>query len=863
MKILIQLTGITSILISIFLIDLDTQQKDLLFDPGTSPDGREEHRLMMRGGAVDQQIVNDTRNFIKLKIDQNTKKQFKDAGIGTWEELGPGNFSGRIRAIAVHPSNPSIIYVGGSSGGVWKSINGGASWTPISDFLASLSITSIVIDPVRPDTMYVSTGEAIVAGPAINGTFSQANPGAGIFRSIDGGTSWQLLPAIINDPANNSSAGINKFYWVSKVVLDPDDPSILFAATFEETKNLDQGLTLSAKVVRFSGYGQLLSHSSSPVPGKGLDIEVKSGSDTLFLGTSNSLAYIFPKSNLTPPSQIIFPNTPGVDTLNRIEFALAPNDPSTVYALCQGDSDDGFLYKSTDGGASWTDMNLAVDVFLNGSGINQGWYNNTIWVDPGFSPRLIIGGINLWRSMDGGVSFTKISDASGYLAGTSAHADHHIIVETSDYNMSTNRKVYFGNDGGIVATDDWLSVSENSGWDLKNGTTLGTIQFYASDVRRDSIIGGSQDNGTMLSTDRGVTWSHLWGGDGGYCAITGEGHTYLSTQFGNYIRLNGTDTFRIASLNGAINIQNCNGGAVASLSVQDNPSFIAPLKVFENDGNKICVAGERLWYSDDAGCTFTDVSPRAVISGERVTAIEIDATGSTVFVGYSNGDLYRDNSSGSFSSWQYVGSAGIFGDRVITDIAIAPDDINKILISTGGYYDDNIWVSEDGGTSWSESSTGFPSLHINTLTWHLTKSGWIYAGTDLGILASENGGQEWAVSPNIMGVSDGPVFAEITELKFGNEDTYGRRKLYATTYGRGVWVTEKPIQSKIYVDNQCTPCGIGIQSIPFATFEEAVAVAAHGQTIVIKGGVNYDVSAVQVLEKRVTIEIDSGPVVID
>ena len=179
------------------------------------------------------------------------------------------------------------------------------------------------------------------------------------------------------------------------------------------------------------------------------------------------------------------------------------------------------LVSFIDAGVSWTTINPTLPIFDPGAGANNGWYHNVIWVDPTNAYLIIVGGVDLWRSTNGGLNFLPILDHDEYQNGLSTHANHHIIVAANNYSP-TNKKVYIGNDGGIASTDNIATVGTTAGWNLLNGTTLGTTQFYASGIRGQNpnvIIGGSQDNGVIMSDDNGATWTHEIGGDGGYCGI--------------------------------------------------------------------------------------------------------------------------------------------------------------------------------------------------------------------------------------------------------------------------------------------------------------------------------------------------------
>ncbi|MCB0670175.1 MAG: hypothetical protein KDC80_30320 [Saprospiraceae bacterium] len=804
--------------------------------------GRDEYRLMMRGGSWQPEKVMAARQFLKEQVEtlQTTVNPHKrDAGINQWTELGPKDFSGRVRAIAVHPTDPNILFVGGVSGGIWKSTNGGASWTPLNDFLPSLSVTSILIHPTGPDTMYLSTGEAFVVSTA---------PGAGIFKSIDGGDTWNLIDAL--DPNN-----LTGFHWVNKLVFHPTDRTILFAATGGNSIS-SPGLGCGEIYkITGSGSGIIDLGTSNICLGTGLSVAVSAEDpDTILACFSGGLLVSGDGGQTWDPKGTSdgFLAVPG-----RVEVALDPANQSRIYALCENPGENyGVLMHSTNAGRTWATLNPTMAIFDAGGGENNGWYHNTVWVDPTNADIIIVGGVNLWRSTNRGISFIPISDWTEYTNGLSPHADQHIIVAASNYGP-TNKKVYIGNDGGIVSTNNIGSAFVTTGWNLLNNNSFGTTQFYASGTSGQSpnrLIGGAQDNGVIMSTDNGTTWTHEITGDGGYCGFSSTSDLiYASTQRGKFY-VNG-----LGMLVGWIPFED--------LDVIDTSVFIAPMKIYPNDGDVVLMGGESLWRRDLAALTApsTNVGPQPQIN-RFVTAIDIALDSSLVLVGYNNGSVYKATP-GTWN-WTLV-STSVIPDACsswngpITDIAIHPTNTDKIMISRGGYEDCNIIFTNDGGTTWQSRSDGIPALQVNCLTWHPDIGNWIYAGTDLGVMASENNGQDWNVMPNFGG-SDGPAFVEVTELQFATASVFGTRTLTATTYGRGIWKTSTSVRKDIFIDEDCINCGVGTQSFPFSNISDAEDAQAHGQTWTIDAGI-YTVPSNNklVIDKKIgKVNTTNGSVII-
>ncbi|MBK8503332.1 MAG: hypothetical protein IPL46_14610 [Saprospiraceae bacterium] len=795
--------------------------------------GRYEWRLMMRGGSWEPEKVLAAKEYLKQHQLPSEKNHKRDAGLNEWTELGPGNYSGRVRAIAVHPSDPDIIFAGGVSGGIWKTTNAGTTWTSLNDFLPSLSVTCILIHPTSPDTMYVSTGEAFTTGTA---------PGAGIFKSTNGGNTWNLISAL--DPDN-----LTGYYWINKLVFHPSDRTILFAAAGGSFQNSPGGC---GEIYKITGSGgQIFDLGASNIcAGTGISVAVSGSDPNRIYGSFSGGLVVSSNGGITWDLQDVsegFIANPG-----RVEIAIDPANQSRVYALCQNPSTlSGYLLKSIDAGESWTTVNPVLPIFDPGNGKNQGWYDNVVWVDPTNADIIIIGGVDLWRSTNGGTSFLPISDGPEYYNGLSAHADQHIIVAASDYGP-TNKKVYIGNDGGIVSTDNIATASVTVGWNILNGNTFGTTQFYASGTEGQNpnkLIGGSQDNGILMSIDNGTTWTHEIGGDGGYCGFSPTSDLiYASTQLGR---------FYVHGLGALIGWH-----PFEDLDVIDTSLFIAPMRIFPNDGNKVLMGGEHLWYRDINGPGSIDVGP-ASVTNRFISAIDIAADSSLVVIGYSSGEIYK--AVPGVWSWTPLPIAitNCFWSGPVTDIAIHPMDFNRIMVSRGGYQDCNIAYTNNAGASWESRSDGIPALHVNCLTWHPDIGNWLYAGTDLGVMASEDNGQNWNVMGNF-GTSDGPAFVEVTEISFAWASVFGTRTMTATTYGRGIWKTSTAVREDIYVDEDCVNCEVGTQSFPYKTVSEADSAQAHGQNWTFDAG-TYPVPTNNkvVIDKKIgEIKTPNGAVII-
>ena len=654
-----------------------------------------------------------------------------------WTWLGPGNVGGRIRSIVISPIDPQTMWIGSVAGGIWRSTNGGASWTPLNDFMANLAVSCMAIDPSDPNTLYAGTGEGFSNSDAIRG--------AGIFKTTDGGTTWTQLPSTANA----------SFLFVNRIAINPSNSQIILAAT-------------STGIWRSTDGGN--SWPTHPITTRMLDIDFNptDGTKAIASGTNSAGAFYSTDGGQT------WSAATGVPTSGRIEVAYSRSNPSIVYASANVNS--GEIYRSSDGGQTYTLVNTGKN-YLSG----QGWYDNIIWVDPTDANTIIVGGIDLWRgtfdSTSGNVTLTKISDwtkgpplASG--TSISAHADQHMIVESPQYNGSTNRTVFFGDDGGIFrATDvNSLSLTSPTGWTtLNNG--FGATQFYggAGNPTSGRIVGGTQDNGTVTYLGDPNTWATNFGGDGGFCAADPTDPNYF---YGEYVFLqihrstNGGQAFSSRSIYKGITDA---GG---------NANFIAPFILDPNNPNTMLAGGAHLWRSTNvkaATPTWTSIKDTV---GSNISAIAVAKGNSDIiWVGHNNGDLYyTTNASSDAPTWTRadLGSPAL-PNRFCERIVIDPTNSSRVYVTFGGFTSGNVWRTSDSGATWTDITGNLPAAPVYAFAVWQQNPKFLYAGTEVGIFASADGGQTWSTS------NDGPTNCSVDDLFWMNNT------LVAVTHGRGMF----------------------------------------------------------------------------
>lgn len=794
-----------------------------------SPKDRQKDEFDQRKDK-DGKIAHDALINAKRQADAMRSIRPRDAAIAEWEWLGPGNIGGRIRAIAIRPDNPNIIFIGAASGGIWRSTDGGQNWQVIDDFLPSLAITSLVMNPLNPDIMYASTGEGF-------GNFD-GFPGAGIFKSTNGGLNWQQLP---------STSGTN-FQWVTRLAIHPADTNVIFAAANGSGFGI---------IWRSENGGNSWINTLNVAGQRALDIKINPTNNAQIMVGFNNQVYISNNNGISGSWTLL-----SDDAANRLpsghgrpEIAFSPSNPSRIYVSLARNF--GEIWRSDNGGVNWNLINSGTN-YCNGSQnncancSNQCWYDNTIWVNPQDDNFILVGGIDMFRSTNGGNTLTKISrwqDSFNFGADNSLHADHHIIVEHPNFDNNQNRTVYFGNDGGIHRTDNVANVSMNAGWvNLVNN--LGITQFYAGAASPDGnfIIGGTQDNSSIHYTNNGGTeqWWASFTGDGGHCGVdyTNPGIIYATSQNLNVYKSTDAGQTYALSNNGLLDAGNPNQAA-----------FIAPMALDPNNPQNLVAGGISVWRTTDGAGNWNEIRiPETDSSFTSAIAIT-PGNSERILVGYRNGNLAVTPNAGS--GWLRIDNTltNPLPDRWITDIAINPNNPSVIMVSLGGYNNDNLYLTTNAGQSW-QRITGqgihqLPAVHINTITFHPGNPNWIYVGTDIGLFASEDLGQTWSTDP-LNANHEAPANVRVNDLFWaGNQ-------LIAATHGRGMYKA-RPLEY-IYVDGNASPGGDGTFNNPFRTVTEALNAAGPGSNIYIFQN-TYNESPI-IFNKRGTIRSMGNRVII-
>ena len=738
-----------------------------------------------------------------------------DAGITGWEWLGPGNIGGRIRSIVFTDANTLLI--GATSGGIWRSPDKGASWAPMTDFLASLEVSSMTIDPTNTNTIYAGTGEGFTG--AVHASL-QFVPGVGIFKSTNGGFNWTQL------------AATTSWQYVYRVTHDPIQTGVLYAATSSGLfKTTDGG----------ARWNNLL-------PTLMLDVKVDPANPQRVLAGNSGNVYLSINGGANWTVQTTggtkLPNNGG-----RSEVAFGVGGAMWVSMNRNG----GEVWRSTNSGANWILQNTGLNY------LSQGEYANDIWASPDDSNLVVVGGLDLWRSTNGGVNFTQISDWTQYHPPTqsSAHSDQHAIAAPPDYGAG-NRALYFGNDGGIQRVAS-IYAAQVQWSNLANG--LGITQFYggAAFPTGAHIIGGAQDNDTsrFRPQDGANAWYQFQTGDGGFCAYDPQN---IFICYKEYVNLaiekstDGGDTYfpNNFGLNDATN-KTC--------------LFIAPFVMDPSNSSYLAAGGASLWRTTNAGANWGSIrGPRPSLLNPNpppptlpvyCSALAIGAdSANDIWAGYTDGTISHTINN-DVTQWIDVqgNSATHPPARWITDIAINPKNANQVFVTVGGGGSDSVWFTQDNGLSWQQrtgnGTASLPAVQTNTIVFHPDDPGLVYVGTDIGVFASDNKGVTWSRTPLYAGTvwnNEGPANVEVSRLFW--QGSY----LIAATFGRGMFRTLPYLV--IYVDQTNNGPQDGSSAHPYKTVRQATDAAVDGTLIVIRSA-DYK-EGYSLVKKHIRIVAENG-----
>jgi hypothetical protein len=794
---------------------------------------RGEMIAMLRGLPLPEGVSPDVRAKAIRELEQQQallREAVKNGQMspeisGTnWTPIGPAPIpggqttgvanpvSGRVLAIAVHPTNANIVYVGTAQGGLYRTLDGGTTWTAIMDSAQSLAIGAIAIDPVTPTTLFVGTGEGNFCGDCFFGV--------GMYRILNAETT-PVLQGPFNTAASNNNAFLANSRSITKIVVSPTNNNILYVGTGSGIGGSGgvPGLSTSNRGLFRCDNAQAATPTFTKLDIDGppattnhavRDIEFEPGNannllvalvDTIGFATSG----VYRSTNAADavPANVTFTRTlvsPAAEQAFNIQLAInktvvGPTTTITVYATLDESAptcsqannvfgDFGLVKKSINGGVTWSPALASSCGFAGG----QGFYDLAVAVDPNNALNVMLGGSGDYdqfqtpnlRSVDG-TNFVKSS--------TGLHPDTHDIV----FAPSNPLIVYHGNDGGIFKSTDG-----GASWTSLNNTGFNATQFVdlsTHPLDPNYMIGGTQDNGTPF-----LQASNLWKlgdfGDGGFSIIDQNAtDTTTVTAYHTYFNATGSQIgFSRAQTTAEIDpgvtgwpsFFGC-GGTANGISCADAVLFYAPMAQGPGSPiNTLYFGTTTLYRSADKGPTMPAVSQAMTAP---ISAIGISLQSDNVrIVGTSNGALF--GTSTGANPLVNLDAGNTLPDQFIGRAVIDPNDNTApytAYVTLGGfglaagahvYKTTNL---ADAGTTWTLAGTGIPDVPVNAFAIDPLNSNHLFAGTDIGVYISQNGGASW--NPYGAGLPRVAVF----DMEFQARSNGSVRVLRIATHGRGIW----------------------------------------------------------------------------
>lgn len=669
-----------------------------------------------------------------------------------WKQEGPLNIGGRLNCIAIHPDNPDIWYTGASTGGIFRTLDAGETWTPIADDFDYLSIADIVFDPTDSDVMYAATGDPNISG--------MPHPGNGIYKSTDGGNSWTHL-------------GLEEGVIITKIVINPADPDIIFAGAmglpFAPTtargvyRSSNGGATWN--LVHFiddqTGIIDMVSHPANPnVIYAASWTRVRNNQESIITGEN---CRIWRSSDNGDNWEMLTDGLPDGE-LCRIGLTMSNSDPDKLYAIVISTSFqiEG-IYRTSDGGDSWGPVDWDIDQMANAMG-GFGWYFGKIHVNPEDDSQISVLGVDLWTTDNSGNDwYMSCPIWWEYLV----HADKH------DMETLPDGSILLATDGGLYRHPGGMNNTNIYAWE--DVDEIPNTQFYHVGLNPfdpNNYTGGAQDNGTTTGNQEAWSaWTRDFGGDG----------------FQAYYDSNAVGLRYVAVQNGALYFLDANGWGewedfTYGLDEEDRRNWDMPYIPSPHTGETFYTGTYRMYKMTGAPYgiwqPISDDLTDGVIFGDRYhtisTVAESPVQAGLLYAGTTDANVWRSLDDGA--SWDNVTSG--LPERYVTNIKASPEDAQTVFVTHSGYKDNDntayIHKSTDAGDTWTAVPGDLPDLPINHLeVWNDTT---LFIATDVGVYFTENGGGNWQRVGNNMPLI--PVF----DLEFNVPNM----ELVAATFSRSM-----------------------------------------------------------------------------
>lgn len=666
-----------------------------------------------------------------------------------WEAIGPKNIAGRTLALAFHPVDSNVIFLGSASGGLWKTTTAGLgenAWQKINIGFPVLAVSSIVISPEDSDVMYIGTGEMYNVEdtrPGVVNRLTRGTYGFGIFKSTDGGLSWN----------KSLDWTYQEMRGIQDIIINPQNDQVLYAAT-------SIGLMKSTN----AGKSWNVIHD---IP-MAVDVELNPVDTNILYVSYGSLfqenSGIYRSMNAGESYSKLRIGLP-TSYSGKTMLSLDPTSDKMIYASIAEAFESNGLYRSSNHGESWLKVNSKnVAAF-------QGWYSHDVAVNPNNSKEVLQVGIDVWLSENNGffpnqqTAWTNARFGKNPVDGPDGPPNYvHSDIHRALFHPLMENTVFLATDGGVFVSKDGgrTFASRNGG--------LQTSQFYANFANAskdgDFAIGGMQDNSTAIYTGE-AAWTKVLGGDGMSAAIDPVDNNiiYGSFQFLNILR----------STNSGQSFEDIAPGAI-------EPIFSAPFEIAPSNSRVLYAGGRFIYKSTDRGNNWFTPNPNFIDQGNAILNIAVSPNNLNHLLVSTTPNV--TGKAGIFSSknggLNWIELTG-FPDRLATDLVFHPENEDIAFITFGGFGSFHVYQTMNGGENWFPIDNNLPDIPHNTIAIDPTQPDNMYIGNDLGVYASEDAGGTWY-----------PFMEELPEavLAMHLSISPANQKLRVATHGNGVYQTD-------------------------------------------------------------------------
>ena len=674
--------------------------------------------------------------------------------VGQWQFVGPNNLpvpyqiyygvgplNGRIGAIAYDQTVAGTYYIGTAGGGLWRTTDSGATWTPLSDGWTSLQTSSIAIDPTNHNTLYVGTGDFDGGGSL----------GFGLMKTTDGGATWTNL--------GKSQFGNSN---VKAIAIDPDNPQIITVAP-------GRGPNYYASLWRsINGGATWTNVLNVGAPWSSLSYSIKDGSGNRHLYATGHLygGKIYRSDTRGATWTQLSPPLSNVNWYDHDSLRIAASavDAQTVYLV------DGFDQKvlvSHDAGATWTNTTTNLS-----NQWQQAWYDLNIvcgsrTVSGVATDVVYVSLIDVSQSRDGGATWQNLGGT--YTNSAILHNDQHSFA----LNPNGSGEALVGCDGGAYRLNDNLASNV---WSFNSLNRIaGVTQFYRMAIHPTDptrLLAGAQDNATPAATGSLTNWRNVGGGDGGFCAIKNSSTQFATSQVLGIYR---TDN-------------NWSSSSYISPNVgSDRVAFIAPITL-NAPGTYLYAGTNYLYQYNVATGAWVNRMANQVLATNVLQAISTAPSDpKRIYTGSNSGEVWTSGDAGV--TWRQINAIGAapLPNRAVTSFAVFPAAPTSVLVGVSGTGTGHLWYCADvtaAAPVWKNVSgagaTALPNVSLNgmALDPNTPTTAW-YVATDVGVFATSNAGATWANMTAPLGLPN----VQVNDL----QEQAATGTLYAATYGRGIW----------------------------------------------------------------------------